>query len=158
MASTKNVQNAHITEGLRDFHVALLEIASVMNRPERDEEILRVAGISLERALFPLLAVSERFGPIGVLELAARVGRDYTTVSRQLSRLERLGLVARNEKADDRRIKEVLVTPLGLKMIERIDRAREEIASSIFAGWSKTDVKQLYQLIGKFAAALRASD
>jgi DNA-binding MarR family transcriptional regulator len=158
MASTKNVQTAHITEGLRDFHVALLEIASVMNRPERDEEILRVAGISLERALFPVLAVSERFGSIGVLELAARLGRDYTTVSRQLSRLEGLGLVTRHEKADDRRIKEVRVTPPGLKMIERIDRAREQIAGSIFAGWSKADVKQLYRLIGKFADALSTSD
>jgi DNA-binding MarR family transcriptional regulator len=66
-----------------------------MNRPERDEELLALAGLTLERALFPLLVFVERKGPIGVVDLAASVGRDYTTASRQVARLEDLGLVER---------------------------------------------------------------
>ncbi|MGO8654854.1 MarR family transcriptional regulator, partial [Rhizobium ruizarguesonis] len=38
MASTKNVQNTHISEKLRELHGALIEIVSVMNRPQRDEQ------------------------------------------------------------------------------------------------------------------------
>ena len=53
----------------------------------------------------------ERFGPIGVVELADRVGRDYTTVSRQVAKLESLGLVDRRGSAMDRRVREAVVTP-----------------------------------------------
>ena len=68
-----------------------------MNRPQRDEALIREAGIPLDRALFPLLVGIERFGPIGVVELADRVGRDYTTVSRQVAKLESLGLAERRQ-------------------------------------------------------------
>ncbi|MGO8183049.1 MarR family transcriptional regulator, partial [Rhizobium leguminosarum] len=76
MTSTKNVQNTHISGKLRELHGALIEIVSVMNRPQRDEQMVRDAGISLDRALCPLLVTIERRGPIGVGELADRAGRD----------------------------------------------------------------------------------
>ena len=68
--STKSVQNAHMSAQLRDLHGSLVEIVGVMNRPQRDEAMVREAGISLDRALFPLLVLVERLGPIGVVELA----------------------------------------------------------------------------------------
>ncbi len=46
----------------------MLDIVAVMNRPQRDDALIREAGISLDRALFPLLVSVERFGPIGVVE------------------------------------------------------------------------------------------
>ena len=101
MPSRKNVQNTHISDQLRQLHAALLDIVSVMNRPQRDEVLIKEAGIPLDRALFPLLVGIERFGPIGVVELADRVGRDYTTVSRQVAKLESLGLVKRQDSAAD---------------------------------------------------------
>ncbi len=83
MASRKKVQNTHISAQLRALHAALLDIVVAMNRPQRDQMLIEAAGISLDRALFPLLVGIERFGPIGVVDMADRVGRDYTTVSRQ---------------------------------------------------------------------------
>ena len=76
--STNKVQNTHISDRIRELHGALIDIVSVMNRPQRDEQMVREAGISLDRALFPLLVMVERLGPIGVVDLADRVGRDYT--------------------------------------------------------------------------------
>ena len=99
MSSRKKVQNTHISAQLRDLHAAVLDIVGAMNRPQRDEALIKEAGIPLDRALFPLLVSVERFGPIGVVELADRVGRDYTTVSRQVAKLESLGLVARHGSA-----------------------------------------------------------
>src|ERR1700709_1185300 len=61
-----------------------------MNRPQRDTALIQEAGISLDRALFPLLMGIQRHGPIGVVELARLAGRDYTTVSRQVTKLESL--------------------------------------------------------------------
>ena len=41
MASRKNMQNTHIGTRLRALHAAVMDIVSVMNRPQRDEVIIR---------------------------------------------------------------------------------------------------------------------
>jgi DNA-binding MarR family transcriptional regulator len=151
MASTKKVQNTHIDVPIRELHGALLDIVSVMNRPQRDEAMVREAGISLDRALFPLLVMVERLGPIGVVDLADRVGRDYTTVSRQVAKLESLGLVERHGSAADRRIREATITPKGKAMTDCVDEARERMARAIFAKWNQRDIKDLVRLMRKFA-------
>lgn len=151
MTSRKSVQNTHDSEQIRALHGALIDIVSVMNRPQRDEKLVREAGISLERALFPLLVGIERLGPIGVVDLAERVGRDYTTVSRQVAKLESLGLVARQAGATDRRVREAIVTPKGKAMTDAVDAARERIGRTIFASWERRDVDELVRLMRKFA-------
>ena len=153
--SIKNVQDTHMSPQLRALHMALLEIIGVMNAPQRDEALIAAAGIRLDRALFPLLIGIERFGPIGVVELAAGMNRDHTTVSRQLAKLESLGLVARLESSDDRRTRRAVMTPEGKAMTKRIDAARERMFRAIFSDWPPEEVSELTRLIGKFAAAVR---
>jgi DNA-binding MarR family transcriptional regulator len=155
MTSTKKVQNTRISSQLRALHGALIDIVSVMNRPQRDEAMVREAGISLDRALFPLLVMVERLGPIGVVDLADRVGRDYTTVSRQVAKLESLGLVKRGGSAADRRVREAIISPKGKAMTDLVDAARERIGRAIFASWDQRDIAELVRLICKFAAAVR---
>ncbi|WP_368670236.1 MarR family winged helix-turn-helix transcriptional regulator [Pseudomonas gingeri] len=156
--STKNVQNTHINAQIRELHGALVEIVGVMNRPQRDEAMVREAGIALDRALFPLLVLVERLGPIGVVELADRVGRDYTTVSRQVAKLDSLGLVERQENANDRRVREAVITAKGKAMTDRIDAARERMGQGIFATWEHQDVADLVRLIRRFADDLKGDD
>ena len=154
MPSRKKVQNTHIGDRLRELHEALLDIVSAMNRPQRDEVLIKAAGIKLDRALFPLLVGIERFGPIGVVELADRAGRDYTTVSRQVAKLESLGLATRQENAADRRVREAIVTPKGKAMTSLVDAARERIGRTIFATWEARDVDELVRLMRKLADAM----
>ncbi len=137
---------------LRALHMALLEIIGVM---QRDEALIAAAGIRVDRALFPLLIGIERFGPVGVVELATGVNRDHTTVSRQLPKLESLGLIARVESANDRRTRRAVVTPEGKAMTERIDAAREQMFRSIFSDWAPEQVSELTRLMVKFAGAMR---
>jgi DNA-binding MarR family transcriptional regulator len=153
MPSRKNVQNTHIREQVRALHEALIDIISVLDRPQRDETMVREVGISLDRALFPLLVVIERRGPIGVVDLAERVGRDYTTVSRQVAKLEGLGLVKRQAAAADRRVSQATVTAKGKAMTDAVDKARERIVGAMFATWDDRDVKELVRLMRMFAAA-----
>ena len=152
--SIEKVHNAHIRALLPELHRSLVDIAIIMNRPERDVELLAKAGLSLERALFPLLVLVERLGPIGVVDLAARVGRDYTTVSRQVARLEELGLVTRRPGAADKRIREALITPKGKEATDALDAAREEMAISMFANWARKDFDDLVRLMRMLAEAL----
>jgi DNA-binding MarR family transcriptional regulator len=151
MPSRKKVQNTHMGNQLRRLHGALLDIVNVMNRPQRDEALIREAGIPLDRALFPLLVLVERFGPIGVVALADRVGRDYTTVSRQVAKLESLGLVQRRDGISDRRVREAVVTPKGKAMTDLVDAARERIGRRIFATWHMHEMDELVRLTRKFA-------
>jgi len=143
-----------MSERLRALHLATLEIVGAMNLPQRDEALIAEAGIALDRALFPLLVGIERFGPIGVVELAGRVGRDYTTVSRQVAKLERLGLARRRASAADRRVREAVATPKGKAMTELIDAARERMGHAVFATWDAREIDELTRLMEKFADAL----
>ncbi len=154
MSSRKNVQNTHMSGQLRRLHGALLDIVAVMNRPQRDEALIREAGIRLDRALFPLLVLIEKFGPIGVVRLADRVGRDYTTVSRQVAKLESLGLVERRGSTSDSRVREATITPSGKAMTDLLDAARERIGLGIFESWDVRDIDELVRLMRKFADAV----
>ena len=139
---------------MRRLHDALLTIVSVMNRPQRDELLIREAGIPLDRALFPLLVGIERLGPIGVVDLADRAGRDHTTVSRQVARLESLGLVARRESAVDRRVREAVATDNGKATVALVDAARERVGRAVFESWDAEEFDTLVRLMGKLADAL----
>lgn len=156
MSRYKNVQDAHISTQTRALHDALLKVAHVMTRPDVDERMVREAGIPLEGALFPLLTLVERFGPIGVVGLANRGGRDYTTVSRQVSRLEGEGLVERRADARDARVRAVAVTPRGQAMVDALDAARERMARAMFATWEPSDVDTLVRLLQRFASDFEA--
>ena len=151
----KNVKITHIeSHQIRDLHEAMIDIVTLMNRPQRDEQMVREAGIALDRALFPLLVGIERRGPIGIVELADGTGRDYTTVSRQVTKLESLELVERRQSATDKRVNEVVVTSKGKAMTDKIDAAREKLARSILKSWDEDDVKDLVRLMRKFADAV----
>jgi DNA-binding MarR family transcriptional regulator len=153
--SRNKVQNTHIGAQLRQLHGAVLDIVGVINEPQRDEFLIKKAGIPLDRALFPLLVGIERFGPIGVVELAGRVGRDYTTVSRQVAKLESLGLVTRQESAGDRRVRKAAITAKGKAMTDLVDTAREKVGRAIFATWDAHDIDELVRLMRKFADAMK---
>jgi DNA-binding MarR family transcriptional regulator len=155
MASRKKVQNTHIGKQIRNLHGSLLDIVSLINRPQLDEVLIQEAAIPLERALFPLLVVIDKFGPIGVVDLADRVGRDYTTVSRQIAKLESLGLVERKADAKDRRIRETAISAKGKLMTRAVDAARERLGRRVFETWDPRDFDELVRLMRKFADAIK---
>jgi DNA-binding MarR family transcriptional regulator len=158
MASRRNVQTTHIVMQIRDLHSSLLDIVGVMNRPQRDEVLIKEAAIPLDRALFPLLVHIDKFGPIGVVDLADRIGRDYTTVSRQVAKLQSLGLVERKADAKDRRIRESVITQKGKIMTKAVDAARERIGGRILNDWDPQDVAELVRLMRKFANAIKGNE
>lgn len=136
---------------MQQLREALLDLTGVLNRPQPDSALLELAGVNLDRALFPLLMRIENRGPLGIVELAELCGRDYTTISRQVTKLEALGLVVRRANQYDARIKEVMILEKGLVMTKAIDKAREKLISSLFVEWDKQEVTELVRLLRKFA-------
>ena len=78
----------HNTRDVEALGAALVELIGFLNSPQRDDALLREAGVALDRALFPLLVRLGMSGPLSVAGLADQVGRDHTTLSRQLAKLD----------------------------------------------------------------------
>ncbi len=144
-------------ENARKLHQAMVDLFALMSRPQRDEGLIKDAGISLDRALFPLLVGIERYGPIGVVELADGVGRDHTTVSRQVAKLEQLGLIERRPNPSDARVREARVTPRGRVFTDALGAARTRLLAPILAKWTDEDFGDLARLLRRFADDLLAS-
>lgn len=136
---------------IRVLRGALLDLTGVLNRPQPDAALIEAAGVDLDRALFPLLARIAAQGPIGIVELAELAGRDYSTVSRQVAKLEGLGLVARRASPDDGRVRAAVVTDRGQAMTAALDAARQKIIEQLLADWAVDDVKKLAGLLRRFA-------
>jgi DNA-binding MarR family transcriptional regulator len=130
---------------------ALLDLTGVLNRPQPDAALIARAGVDLDRALLPLLVRVERRGPLGIGELAELCGRDYTTVSRQVTKLEEMGLVARRVNRQDARIKEATITRKGRAMTSALDGAREKIVMSLLSDWDWKEVALLARLLRRLA-------
>jgi DNA-binding MarR family transcriptional regulator len=150
------IQANKMSKEIRQLHHALIDLVGMMNRPQRDTALIQEAGIALDRALFPLLVGIERRGPIGVGELADLVGRDYTTVSRQVARLASLRLVVRRASKADKRVREAAITAKGRVMTDALDAARERLAAMLLADWSKQDLQDLARLMRRFVDDLLA--
>ncbi|WP_215845079.1 MarR family winged helix-turn-helix transcriptional regulator [Candidatus Pantoea bituminis] len=152
----KRVQNTHNFVSYEDFHDGLLAVVSAFNRPQRDALMIKKSCIQLERALFPLLVQISRFGPIGVVELANRVGRDYSTVSRQVAKLEEAGLAKRQKNSQDKRVNEADITAEGKAMTDRIDAVRAQIYDTVFMHWPCEEQAEFSRLLKRFVADFTA--
>ena len=148
------------TRYLDRLGTALIDVIGFLNSPQRDDALLREAGVKLDRALFPLLvALGARGargarGALGIAELAGKVGRDHTTVSRQISKLERLSLVVRCGSGADRRRRAAQLTEDGRTIVRAITLARRRLLAGVLADWNQADRIALAGLSRRFADAL----
>lgn len=142
------------TDIIDSFAISLVELIGFFSAPQRVELLLREADVDLDRALFPLLVCLAMRGPLSIAALSDQIGRDHTTISRQLSKLESLGLIARHSGADDKRIRTISLTPAGEEIAKAVTAARRRLLSLALAGWSETDLADLARLNRRFVGAL----
>ncbi len=88
---------------------------------------------------------------MGIVEWAEWVGRDHTTVSRQINKPESPGLVARVASAEDGRVRAVFMTEQGCVMTDALDSARQKIIEKMLSLWDKDDVRTLARLLRRAA-------
>src|SRR3954470_3000902 len=134
-----------VRDSNRTLHDSLLDLMGAINSPQSDAKLLQRAGVCLDRGLYPLLVRIAR-RPISVTKLAEQVGRDQSTVSRQLQGLEQLGFICRALETGDQRIRNVEVTGTGRKAVTRIAAAREQLTDEALSGWDVGDRITLAEL------------
>jgi DNA-binding MarR family transcriptional regulator len=157
MTLQRNGVKVQNTRNVEKLGGALVDLIGFLNSPQRDDALLREAGVCLDRALFPLLVALGARGTLGVTELADLVGRDHTTVSRQLAKLQSLAFVERNEGDADRRKRAAQLTNEGRNIVRAITLARHRLLSRALTDWSEPDRAALADMSRRFADALIGS-
>lgn len=134
---------------------ALIDLVGMLNSPRQDDILLREAGVSMDRALFPLLVRIGRAGSVSVVELADQVGRDHSTISRQTARLESLGLISRRQGVRDQRMREAAITAAGQRAVRAITAARRRLLGRLLADWAPEEREAVARLNRKLADAMK---
>lgn len=147
----------HDTHNSDALAAALIDLVGILNSPRQDDVLLKEAGVSLDRALFPLLVRIGTAGSIGVVELAEQVGRDHSTISRQLAKLEMLGLIDRQAATVDQRINQAIISENGSQKVLAIVRARRKLLDKLLADWSSDERETIARLNRKLADAMKAA-
>jgi DNA-binding MarR family transcriptional regulator len=145
------------TRNLDAIVSALMDLTGCLNSPRQDDVLLREAGVALDRALFPLLvrlAAEER---MAVARLAERVGRDASTVSRQLAKLEDLGLIKRPPAQEDMRVREAAITKAGARTVDAIGDARRKMLDAMLSDWSVEERRLFPKLVQRLADAMKTT-
>jgi DNA-binding MarR family transcriptional regulator len=141
-----------------EIHAVLLRLNGYMNRPDIDQAFLARAGVKLDRALFPLLTRIGLSHPISVVELASLVGRDHSVVSRQVAKLEALGLVIRQTATSDQRVRYLEPSQTGRAMLEQFAVARRKFVSHRLGAWTDEERSTLLDLLKRLSATIETFD
>ena len=110
--------------------------------------------IGLTPALFAVLNYL-RAGEGGIQQqIGSAMGIDPSTMVSLVDQLERAGLARRRPHPQDRRAREVLITPKGRRALKRGRELAEEVEDDVLQGLSHAERSQLVALLRKaFASA-----
>jgi|SRR6476660_1743265 len=124
------------------------EITVLMRRAEASRRATAVAPHrALDRAAYLILRQLEENGPQSVNGIAQALSLDGSTVTRQVTAMERDGLVTRARDSNDGRVIMVEPTRSGRNRMTMVRRARLELYRDILADWSDDDREDLARLL-----------
>ena len=122
----------------------------------RVQEFLDDAGIDMSAEEISILTVLTHLAePERMKPLAEKLGRDATTVSRQIAGLEEAGLVQRSPCPDDGRATVVTATKAGVKLVEKTIPLTLVLRIQAMKGISNADAKALVRAMSQMLNNLR---
>lgn len=139
-----------------DLFKSLFEIVTFINRPKQDKVLLNKAGVRLDTALLPIVVRVGVQKKLGIVELADQLGRDHSTVSRQVDKLQVDGLVISDSAKFDGRVREVKLSTEGKAILSKIVKARRALMREALSGWDDASVQELQRNLKKLSSSLGA--
>jgi len=134
---------------------ALIDLVSIMNRPDRDKKMIANAGVNMEAAAFRVFVGIGHLQPTSVGDLADMMGKNYSSVSRQIDKLETAGLVHTNPSSSDSRIRVSELTTYGEEVRTTISLARERNMREALADWTPEAKRDLLDNLRRLFEALQ---
>ena len=125
----------------------------------RVQDFLDENGIRLSAEEISILTVLAHLdGPEQMKQLAELLGRDATTVSRQIAGLERQKLVKRSPCPDDGRATVVKITRSGEKLVERTLPMTLALRKRAMQGISPNDAKVMVRTLTQMLQNLKQDE
>lgn len=152
--ATTFMHNARMSDWSDELHAVFLRLHGCMNRPDLDSAFLALANVKLDRALYPLLVRIGYAEPISVVDLAGLVGRNHSTVSRQVAKLESLGLVERQVAEDDQRVRLLKPSAAGRDMLATFSNVRRRFLDERLGDWTPEERNLLLELLQRLCAKM----
>lgn len=108
-----------------------------------------------------LLFVLGQSGPVSIGQLAHKLSVTDATASELIDRVERRGLVARNHRADDRRVVECKLSDEGARLLAQIQGTRQHAMRRVLGlltAQELVDFDRLLQIMAeRLSAAIQSS-
>ncbi|MBH1935517.1 MarR family transcriptional regulator [Streptomyces sp. AV19] len=125
----------------------------------RRAEQTRLGGVgrlhqSMDRAAYLLLNRLDQEGPMGVKALAAGMGIDSSTVTRQVAPLVDTGLVKRTSHPEDGRAVVLQLSPRGKARLDEVRASRRQLMELCTEGWTEEERAMFCTLLTRFNSAL----
>jgi DNA-binding MarR family transcriptional regulator len=137
---------------------ALIDLVSLLNRPDRDKKMILNAGVNLEPATFKVFGGIVHLQPTSVGDLADMMGKNYSSVSRQIDKLESAGLVRTYPSETDSRIRISELTEYGEEIHSKISQTRERIMQDALSDWSPAEKQDLLDNLRRLFEAMHKVD
>ncbi|GIN85898.1 MarR family transcriptional regulator [Heyndrickxia sporothermodurans] len=123
------------------IHAVDLEITGYVNK--------QLAGFQLTSEQNLVMAILWEREGISQNEIAARLGKDKSSITRMLSTLERKGYIRRETCSIDRRAIEIFLTETGRKLGEKVIPINKQIVQAIKNGLTCEEIVELQRLLTK---------
>lgn len=125
----------------------------------RRAEQSRLGGVgqarnSMDRAAYLLLNRLDQEGPMGVKALAAGMGIDSSTVTRQVAPLVDSGLVSRATHPEDGRAVVLQLSERGQARLDEVRTSRRALMALVTEEWSEAEREAFTTLLTRFNASL----
>lgn len=105
---------------------------------------------------YTLLAHLEETGECRATDLAAHYALDKSTVSRQVTALERAGLVERRRDPEDQRVQVLHLTEAGRRILAQVTVRRRGAVRERLAGWPEEDLERFAAYLVRYNAGAGA--
>jgi MarR family transcriptional regulator, temperature-dependent positive regulator of motility len=105
----------------------------------------------LDASAYPLLAHIWANPGVRGSDLAQQFGVGRATISRQLARLESVGLVCREVDPDDSRGQIITLTDAGVDLLKTTHARRVDSISQALSEWSPEDIAALAGLLHRYS-------
>jgi DNA-binding MarR family transcriptional regulator len=133
------------------------QVARLMRLAEASRRSTTLAPYrALDRASYVILRLLQQDGPQNVSALATALNLDGSTVTRQVTALQRDGLIERRPDPRDGRGTVIEVTALGLQQVDAVREARRSLYRTVLHDYTDPELHDLAATLERFTAALDA--
>ncbi|MFG2228102.1 MarR family winged helix-turn-helix transcriptional regulator [Streptomyces sp. NPDC050161] len=137
----------------------LATVSYLLTRSQAHEQLAMRAGVKAGRSdLWLLMALDGSGGVSRVGDLAALLMVEPSHVTRQISRLESQDLVARTPDPADRRARQVVISPHGKAVLERLQDARRAGLHQALEGLDDHAVATTVDVLNRLVQHVRERD